>query len=249
MSFHGQFIAEIARQLSPRLRPKYVALMDERVTWDSADDDVWIDAVEARPDVGIVEYRPSPQGPDGSVFIAPLTMPTLMPTLVTQRSIEIRDVAERRLVWAIEVMSPTNKHGRGYRKYLLKRGRILQSSAHLIEIDLLRNGHRVPMARPLPARPYFAFVGRAHQRPSVGVWPIRLADQLPTIPVPLLAPDADVGLNLQEAIGRVYDAVGYDLILNYAAPPSVPLHSEETEWAERRLREGMAGGSSINDGG
>ncbi len=115
MSFHGQLIAEIARQLSPRLRPKYIALMDERVLWDAPDDDVRIDAIESRPDVGVLEYH---------------------------RSVGVRDVAERRLVCAIEVMSPTNKNGVGYRKYLLKRGRILLSAAHLIEIDLLHHGHR-----------------------------------------------------------------------------------------------------------
>ncbi|MCP4359404.1 MAG: DUF4058 family protein, partial [Chloroflexi bacterium] len=33
---------------------------------------------------------------------------------------------------------------------MTKRERILQSSTHLLEIDLLRKGHRVPMRRPLP---------------------------------------------------------------------------------------------------
>jgi Protein of unknown function (DUF4058) len=237
MSFHGQFIAEIARQLSPKLRPKYVALMDERVLWDAPDDDVWIDAVEARPDVGVVQSRPSAPAPEGATLVAPLMMATVMPRPVTHRSIEIRDVAERRLVCAIEVMSPTNKNGRGYSKYLLKRGRILQSSAHLIEIDLLHQGHRVPMAKPLPACPYFAFVSRANQRPSVGVWPIALRDRLPRIPVPLMAPDADVELDLQEAVGHVYDAVGYDLILDYRTAPEVSLSPEEAMWVESRLRD------------
>ena len=241
MSFHGQLIAEIARQLSPRLRPKYVALMDERVLWDGPDDEVLIDAVEARPEVGVVEYHPSSAAPEGSILVAPLTMVTVIPTPVTHRSVEIRDVAQRRLVCAIELMSPTNKNGRGYRKYLRKRGRILQSSSHLIEVDLLHQGRRVPMAKRLPARPYFAFVSRANQRPNVGVWPIRLADRLPSIPVPLLPPDADVALDLQEAVGRVYDAVGYDLILDYSKPPEVKLAPEEAQWVAQRLRE--AGGT------
>jgi Protein of unknown function (DUF4058) len=237
MSFHGQFIAEIARQLSPKLRPKYVALMDERVIWDAPDEDVWIDAAEARPDVGVVQSRPGAAAPEGTTLVAPLTMATLMPTPVTHRSIEIRDVAERRLVCAIEVISPAINNGRGYRKYLLKRGRILQSSAHLIEIDLLRQGHRVPMAKPLPARPYFAFVSRANQRPSVGVWPIALEDRLPKIPVPLMSPDADVELDLQAAVGNVYDTVGYDLVLDYRTPPDVSLSPEEAAWVERRVRD------------
>jgi hypothetical protein len=237
MSFHGQFIAEIARQLSPKLRPKYVALMDERVIWDAPDDDVWIDAVEARPDVGVALSRPAGAPTGGATLVAPLTMATVMPGPVTQRSIEIRDVAERRLVCAIEVMSPTNKTGRGYRKYLLKRGRILQSSAHLIEIDLLRHGHRVPMTQRLPGHPYFAFVSRAGQRPSVGVWPIALQDPLPPIPVPLSSPDPDVELDLQAAVGQAYDAVGYDLILDYGVPPTAGLSPANAAWADQRLRE------------
>jgi hypothetical protein len=239
LSFHGQFIAEIARQLAPRLRPKYVALMDERVIWDAPEDDVWIDAVEARPDVAVAHAggtEPAATSAAADTLVAPLTMTTAMPTPVTQRSVEIRDVAERRLVCAIEVLSPANKRDRGRRKYWLKRGRILQSTAHLVEVDLLRQGHRVPMEKPLPAdRPYFAFVSRAGQRPKVGVWPIRADATLPRVPVPLLPGDADVPLDLQAALTAVYDGVGFDLILNYARPPSVPMPAEDREWARQLL--------------
>src|SRR4051812_16586526 len=55
-------------------------------------------------------------------------------------TIEIRDAAERQLVTAIEVLSPTNKHGEGREEYRIKRQRILLSPAHLMEIDLLRTG-------------------------------------------------------------------------------------------------------------
>jgi hypothetical protein len=233
MSFHGQLIAEIARQLAPRLRPKYVALMDERVVWDAPEDDVWIDAVEAKPDVAVIESPRAGTMPGATTLTAPLTMATVMPTPVTHRSVEIRDVANRQLVCAIEVLSPANKRGRGRRKYWLKRGRILQSSAHLIEVDLLHQGHRVPMEEPLPNYPYFAFVSRAQRRPKVDVWPIALADLLPQVPVPLLAGDADVPLDLQSAVKAVYDGVGYDLILDYTKPPAVKLSAAELELVKR----------------
>lgn len=227
MSFHGQFIAEIARQLSPALRPKYVALMDQRVIWDSPEEDVWIDAVEARPDVSVISSSHSTSGRGSAMLVPPLTMATVVPAPFTVRSIEIRDVANRHLVCAIEVMSPTNKRGRGRRKYLAKRARILQSSAHLIEIDLLRDGQRIPMEGQLPPTPYFAFVSRSNTRPKVGVWPIALAERLPKIPIPLLAPDEDVVLDLQAAFTNVYDTVGYDLILDYSKPPPVRLSESE----------------------
>ncbi|HEX4793387.1 MAG TPA: DUF4058 family protein [Humisphaera sp.] len=230
MSFHGQLIAEIARQLAPRLRPKYVALMDERVVWDAPENDVWIDAVEAKPDVAVMRSDRAGGETGAATIAAPLQMATVMPVPVTHRSVEIRDVANRQLVCAIEVLSPTNKRGHGRRKYLHKRGKILQSSAHLIEIDLLRQGQRVPMAQTLPDYPYFAFVSRHNERPSVGVWPIGLRDRLPTIPVPLLAGDADVPLDLQQAQTNVYDLIGYDTILNYAVSPAVALSPADAQW-------------------
>ena len=235
MSFHGQLIAEIARQLAPRLRPKYVALMDERIVWDLPEYDVQIGDVERRPDVAVMDVTAA--GPGTAAVLAttaPLTMVTVMPRPVTQRRVEIRDVEHRRLVCAIEVLSPTNKRG-GRRKYLAKRARILASSAHLIEIDLLRKGRRVPMIKPLPADPYFVVVSRAGRRPVVDVWPVPLAGPLPPVPVPLLAPDPDTTLDLQLALTQVYDGVGYDLILDYRKPPTVPLDRAATEWARGLL--------------
>ncbi|NUQ63831.1 MAG: DUF4058 family protein [Pirellulales bacterium] len=44
---------------------------------------------------------------------------------------------------------------------MTKRRRTLCNIAHLIEIDLLRQGQRVPMQQPLPAVPCFVIVSRA----------------------------------------------------------------------------------------
>jgi hypothetical protein len=161
-----------------------------------------------------------------------------MPIRVPQVSIEIRDVARRELVTAIEILSPTNKRGEGYREYLDKRQRILLSAAHLVEIDLLRSGQRVPMQQSLPPAPYFVFVGRAERRPIVDVWPIQLADRLPQIPIPLLADDPDVTLDLQQALDTIYDALSYDLSVDYARPPDVPLEGVAAEWSQELLRTG-----------
>ncbi len=58
-------------------------------------------------------------------------------------SVEIQNRHDRRLVTVIELLSPTHKeNGRNREKYLLKRGRVLRSSAHLVEIDLSRGGQR-----------------------------------------------------------------------------------------------------------
>ena len=87
MSFHGQFIAEIARQLAPRLRPKYVALMDERIVWDSPQYDVQIGDVERRPDVAVMELPVAgPSAAGTATMAAPVSMVTVMPPL---RSIDM----------------------------------------------------------------------------------------------------------------------------------------------------------------
>lgn len=171
-----------------------------------------------------------------AVVAAPVRLATVMPTPIRHYTVEIRDVAGRELVTAIEVLSPTNKRGKGRSEYLSKRRRLLLSDAHLIEIDLLRQGKRLPMQKPLPPAPYYILVSRAEERPIVDVWPIPLTARLPVVPVPLLPGDADVPLDLQLALTTVYDLCGYDLAVNYALPPEIPLPPPEAAWAEERLR-------------
>jgi hypothetical protein len=84
-----------------------------------------------------------------------LRPPTVVPVRIPQVTVEIRDAASRELVTAIEILSPTNKRADGLEEYLSKRRHVLLSQAHLVEIDLLRKGRRVPMIGQLPDKPYF----------------------------------------------------------------------------------------------
>jgi hypothetical protein len=68
------------------------------------------------------------------------------------------------------------------------------------------------------------------------IWPIQLDMHLPVVPVPLLAGDSDVGLDLQLALNTIYDALNYDLSVDYTRPPEVPLEAEAAAWAVERLR-------------
>jgi hypothetical protein len=113
---------------------------------------------------------------------------------------------------------------------------ILSGAAHLLEIDLLRVGARFPTARQLPAAPYFVFLSRSERRKEVEVWPIRLEQPLPVVPVPLLPGDPDVPLDLQLALTTVYDIIGYDELITYAAGPPGPLSPEEATWVDEQLR-------------
>ena len=79
-------------------------------------------------------------------------------------------------------------------------------------------------------------LSRAERRPNVSLWPLRLRDPLPVIPVPLRAPDPDVRLDLREVLDRVYDFAGYaDYI--YSFTPQPPLHPEDARWAEALARQ------------
>jgi hypothetical protein len=234
-TLHLGLSTEIVRQLTPKLRPRYVALPVERFVMEISSSVAVTTGVY--PDVAIVQ-TPSQflDRSETAVVSAPLRLATVIPEAVPHITVEIRDAAERRLVTSIEILPPTNKRGEGIKEYLTKRQRLLLSSAHLIEIDLLRMGQRVPMQQPLPAAPYFVFLSRADDRPMTEVWPISLNQPLPTISVPLLPGDADVSLDLQAAFTAAYDLPGYDLIIDYTQPPEIPLSTSEEEWLILHLR-------------
>ncbi len=236
-SVHSNFIEEIARQLAPQLLPKYVVRSVRRFVMDDPLD-LSIVPRATVPDIGVLNTRePAPTyAGEAATAVLPLQIPTVIPEKVPITSLEIRDVIERELVTAIELMSPTNKRGEGYDEYIRKRARILQSRTHLLEIDLLRRGRRAPMQRPLPDAPYFVFLSRAEKRPITDVWPIQLADPLPTIPVPLLPEDEDAVIHLQTALTTIYDIFGYSYLLDYTQPPEIPLAGETAVWTDELLR-------------
>jgi hypothetical protein len=235
-TFHSQLAAEIARQLAPKLAPRYVALTEKRYVLEFPED--FQIAIESRyPDVGILQAQTKARRQRGAgLRAAPLEMATVMVEKVPHFWVEIRDARNRRLVTLIEILSPTNKRGQGRQEYLEKRAKLLGSSAHLLEIDLVRQGRRLPMRQPLPDVPYFVFLSRVGRRPIIEVWPIGFDQPLPPIPIPLLNGDPDVTLILQKAITQVYEICRYDLILDYTVSPEVPLPKAAARWLKRMLK-------------
>lgn len=235
-SVHVELSSEIARQLAPKLRPKYIVRTMRRFVTELPET-VSISTGDIYPDVGLAVAPSGGATPAPSIALdpAPLELTTIMPTSIPDITIEIRDVKERELITAIELLSPANKRGEGYQTYLRKRHQILLSRTHLVEIDLLRRGRRVPMHEPLPDAPYFIFVSRASTRPITQVWPLHLQTKLPSFPIPLLAEDGDVTLDLQAAFCTVYDALGYDLSVDYTKPPEVAVSTNERSWLARQL--------------
>jgi hypothetical protein len=237
-SIHSQLAAEIARQLAPKIAPRYVARTERRFII-AGPDDLEDAEISIYTDVGVrtAKARPRAKGTTvGAVLEAPVVIPTLMAEKAPHYRVEVRDAKRRTLVTAIEILSPFNKRGRGRSEYLQERDALLTSSSHLLEIDLLRKGRRLPMRRKLPEAEYYVFLSRAGHRPMTGVWAVHLQDRLPEVPVPLLKGDPDAVLDLQQALDNVYDSLRYDLEIDYRRPPDVPFSKAQAARAAMFLR-------------
>lgn len=235
--FHASLAAEVRDQLTPNLRPRYYAALTPRMIYDEVviEKTRWL-----KPDIGV--YRLNDQATGGiavAIAPAPLIGQETLEIPVREQRIEVREASTDDLVTAIEILSPVNKRpGReAFEEYRRKRRTLLRTSVHLLEIDFIRSGQRVPLATPLPDTPYFIFLSRAEDRPDVEIWPIRLQDAIPVVPLPLLEPDPDVPLDLGRAIHALYDRAAYDLRIDYRQPPPKPdLLPEEVAWVEQLLQ-------------
>ena len=183
----------------------------------------------ARPSDGTA----GPVAPGGAP--APLIIPVLSPVEVRLVTVEIRDAVADTLVTAIEILSPVNKTGEGLVNYRRKRQRLYRAGVHLLEVDLIRRGTR-PVVHPrIPPVPYLVVLTRALAA-TMAVWPIRLQDRLPVVPVPLRPPDVDVDLDLQATLATVYETAAYELSVNYQVPPPPPLSDDDARWVAELLQ-------------
>ncbi len=234
-SAHHELLSEFVRQLAPQIMPKYVALPVHRVVI-APPDPVELGGQNRWPDVGVVPAGPGSVPRSAAATSAPLVVEDMLPESITVRSLEVRDVDRRRLVTAIELLSPTNKRGDGAAEYADKRAEVCRSPAHLLEIDLLRVGERFPVRSVLPSVPNFVFLSRADRRPALEVWPITYDQPLPRIAVPLAGTDPDATLDLQAALATVHQVLGCELLTDYRQPPAVPFAPEQEAWADGVLR-------------
>ncbi len=231
--FHGGLADEIRAQLNKTIQPRYVARMVPRVTYELVE----IERTRSvRPDVGVWKPRrgPEDEGATQTAVISPPPVENMVALELPPRlfTVEVVETGAMRLVTAIEILSPVNKQPGmdAHDEYQRKRRELPRSSAHLIEIDLLRAGRRPPLERPVQPAPYYVVLSRKERRPYVDVWPIQLADSLPTIPIPLLEPDPDGALDLGAVVSAVYERGGYATIIDYSQPPPPPLTDAEAVW-------------------
>ena len=236
---HSGLINAIRGQIAPALRPRYIVSIEERVVIDLPPQqrvpDLWIQKTSSTA---------SPEGTSPSVVLAEPVVMELSDDPIREPYIEILDrYQDLQVVTVLELLSPINKAmGPGRDQYLKKRNATLNSSTHLVEIDLLRTGTRSfdlteAQLSPLGAFDYLIAINRSQgyhyqaSRTRVEMFPCHLRNRLPTIGLPLVPPDPDVALDLQAALDRVYEEGSYMLRIRYDQPCVPSLSIDDQQWA------------------
>jgi hypothetical protein len=153
--------------------------------------------------------------------------------------IEIRKQPNWTLVTSIEVLSPTNKVEPGFSEFCSKRVSLIIQPVHLVAIDLVVAGFRLPMANSLPPGDYYAIVSRSDSRPESQVYAWSVRHSLPIVPIPLAHPDPDIPLNLAEVLATTYQRGRYDRSIDYRSALTIPLSPEDRAWAEEVARDAV----------
>ena len=237
--FHAKLIGELERSLAAVLPPRYVTRIHERTYIEWTDpQEIQPQTVSIEPDVSLRFVGGEPESQAGSV--AMLTAPSSAVLMHALVEVEYRELfleileldPRRRLVTAIEVLSPTNKRPGtvGWQQYENKRHVFLRGHANLVEIDLLRGGRRRTMRERWPDGPYYVLAMKKEQAPECRVWPALIAAPLPEIAVPLAPPDDDLPLPLQPLIAAIYARSRYEVDIDYNLPLEPPLSLEATRF-------------------
>ncbi len=237
--FHTQFLGELQAAIVPQLPPGYVVVIEEQVYREHLEER----ARSVDPDVAVVAGRPAPTTGGGTaIAAAPVTVPLPMSRRVRQRRLELRYRASGDVVTVVELLSPANKRlGTDFRRqYLAKRDAVIDSSEHLVELDLLRGGARLRMAKDLPPGDYYVLVSRVERRPGADVWRVGLRERRPPIGLPLAGRDPEVEAVLQAVVDRVYHRAGFERSLDYELAPSPPLSAEDLGWARSLVAAGAS---------
>jgi hypothetical protein len=244
--FHARFIAAAAERIGALVLPRYFVKIDEYVFIHefSAEERQPV----GRPDVSLSKPEASAAPlPAGSALAVAAPAEVIIPAavdVIRHRFLEIRDRDSMGVVTVVELLSPSNKApGQGREEYWNKVRRLIGTTqTALVEIDLLRGGPRLPWEQ-LPSCDYYALVSRPADRlrepPRAAVWPVRLRDALPDVPIPLAPGEPEVMFDLQGVIHHVYDTAGYRYSV-YRGAPEPPLAPADAAWAAQFLPPGGA---------
>jgi hypothetical protein len=236
--FHTQLVAKLGDAINSALPGGYYASVEERTYIVTGEDREEVQIPDALV-VGGNLARSFTPGKSAVLDLGGVQVLVPAPEILRQRFLEIRRQGEgRRVVTAVEVLSPSNKRpGMGRDDYAAKRGRVLSSLTNLVEVDLLRTGPRMGVLGAPEGSHYSVLISRAHLRPVGQFLPIGLWEPLPDFPVPLLPDEDEPVISLSAVLDRVYEAGRYDSQIDYKRPPIPPLDPEADAWADAVLRE------------
>ena len=240
---HNALIVHVAETLNSILPVPYAATIEMRCFIGRPDSPI-------RPDVAVRETPLSyAQSRRGNSALAdsgdPAFIVRIFPEEIEEAYVDIVNIEDgRHIVTTLEILSHTNKTTRddGRRLYREKQRKIMASSAHLIEIDLLRVGrHTVAcpetVLKPAHEYDYLICLHRAGRGLEFEVWMNSLRDRLPRIAVPLDKDVDDVILDLQAVLNHTYDAGAYTRIVDYSREAAPPLSPDDLAWADQLLKD------------
>jgi len=233
---HHRLITTLADTLGPQVRPRYVV----RVDFHAYRETVTGLELVGRPDVdvrrvireqAIATYRATPPSQPRSVRV-PVT------DVIRQGYLRVKDATSGDVITVIEVLSPTNKRpGKNRADYEKKRQVVLDSSTHLVEIDLLRQHPPMPFEGAGETGHYRILVSRSENRPAADLYLFSVREPIPTFNLPLRPKDNEPLVDLNTLLHDLYERAGYDLSIDYTLDAVPPLEGEDAVWAARLLRE------------
>jgi len=172
-----------------------------------------------------------------SAVLAPLLVPLAYVEQPRETYLQILHRPDRRLVTVLELLSPSNKVNPGLEAHLAKRAEFLAQDVHLLELDLLRAGQRLPLSVPYPRGDFHALLARADRREWLEVYSWTVRDPLPALPIPLLPPDPDLVIDLQAIFSEAYDSGQFERGRNDALPLPAAWDEASQTWIRAQVRD------------
>lgn len=161
--FHESFMPVAREVLSAQVLPRYFVKIDERLYIHELGDESR--RLVGRGDLSVAALAPARGMAVGGTqtMAAPAEVAAAHIDTESVSYLEVRDRKTHQVVTVAELLSPSNKQpGPDREQYLAKARQVMRSNVHLVEIDLLRGGPRMPW---LDMR---VVVSRAEQRPKAG---------------------------------------------------------------------------------
>ena len=254
---HTSIIVSMRDLLASRLTSDYAVRVEQRVYvaqepdgGNGASASLGPTASRFRvPDAMVLSY---PAGPAASatataergiavaepaVGVAAVSVALPAADLERQRYLQVLRVDTMEVVAVIELLSPSNKSGGGRREYLGKRATVKNSTAHLVEIDLLRAGPPMPVIGDVPHGCYRIVVANGRLRPHADLYAFGISEAIPEFVLPLAEGAAGISVDLNAAVQHAYAQGSYNMQIDYGQDPEPPLSDDDRVWLDALLRE------------